>query len=219
MADVVVFGAGDIASLADYYFSRDSAHKVVAFTVDGPYRHASTFLDRPLVDFEDVPARYPPDRFAMFIALSYAKMNTVRAGKYDAARALGYQLVSYVSSRCTLLTELPIGDNCLILEDNTIQPFSTIGNNVTLWSGNHVGHHSTIGDHCFVTSHVVVSGHVDIGPYCFLGVNATIRNGVRLAPRTLVGAGAAIMGDTEPDGVYLGARAHKASRPSHDIDL
>ena len=84
----------------------------------------------------------------MFVALSYAKMNQVREAKYADARALGYELVSYVSSRCSFLTQYPIGDNCFILEDNTVQPFVRIGNNVTLWSGNHIGHDSSIGDHC-----------------------------------------------------------------------
>jgi NDP-sugar pyrophosphorylase family protein len=48
-----------------------------------------------------------------------------------------------------------LGENCLVLEDNTIQPFASIGRNVTLWSGNHIGHHAQIRDHCFIASHVV----------------------------------------------------------------
>ena len=99
----------------------------------------------------------------MFVAMSYAKMNAVRAEKYASMKAAGYRLVSYVSSRCSYLSQTPPGDNCFILEDNTIQPFVTIGNNVTLWSGNHIGHDATIEDHCFITSHVVVSGNVRIG--------------------------------------------------------
>ena len=78
-------------------------------------------------------------------------------------KSLGYELVSYVSSRCSFLSQYPPGDNCFILEDNTVQPFVRIGSNVTLWSGNHIGHDSVIGDHCFISSHVVVSGHVSIG--------------------------------------------------------
>jgi acyl-[acyl carrier protein]--UDP-N-acetylglucosamine O-acyltransferase len=34
MARLVIFGAGDIARLAHAYFTRDSEHEVVAFTVD-----------------------------------------------------------------------------------------------------------------------------------------------------------------------------------------
>ena len=217
--EIVVFGAGDIARLARHYFTRDSEHTVVAFTVDGSYRTADRFLDLPLIDFEHVTDRFPPDRYGMFVAMSYAKMNHVRAEKYQRARTLGYQLVSYVSSKCTWLTDEPHGDNCFILEDNTIQPFVSIGNDVTLWSGNHIGHDSTIGDHCFVTSHVVVSGNVRVGAHCFIGVNATLRNSITIAPETLIGAGAIIMADTKPQSAFVAGGTEVFPRPSGRIKL
>jgi UDP-3-O-[3-hydroxymyristoyl] glucosamine N-acyltransferase len=132
---------------------------------------------------------------------------------------MGYTLASYVSSRCSFLTDEPLGDNCFILEDNTIQPFVTIGNDVTLWSGNHIGHDSVIEDHCFVSSHVVISGHVRVGAYCFLGVNATLRNSITLAPRTLVGAGALLMKDTQEGDVYVAGRTARFPRTSDQVDL
>jgi sugar O-acyltransferase (sialic acid O-acetyltransferase NeuD family) len=187
--------------------------------VDRDYRKEDSFQGLPLVDFEDVTARFPADAYQMFVALSYAQMNRLRAAKYAAAKALGYTLASYVSSRCSWLTEHPAGDNCFILEDNTVQPFVRIGSNVTLWSGNHIGHDSTIDDHCFISSHVVVSGHVTVGSYCFIGVNATLRNSIRIAPHTLIGAGATIMNDTTEKGVYLGQRAERFSRSSDQVEL
>ena len=162
MARLVIFGAGDIARLAHYYFTRDSEHEVAAFTVDEQYRQGDTFLDLPLVAFESVVETYPPGDYKMFVALSYAGMNKLRAKKYSQAKHCGYELVSYVSSRCSFLTDYPVGDNGFILEDNTIQPFVKIGNNVTLWSGNHIGHDAVIEDHCFLASHIVVSGYVRI---------------------------------------------------------
>jgi sugar O-acyltransferase (sialic acid O-acetyltransferase NeuD family) len=219
VAEIVIFGAGDIARLAHHYFTRDSDHRVAAFTVDRSYREAESFLELPLIDFEDVAARYPPDRYRLFVALSYTKMNHARAAKYDAAKALGYELVSYVSSRCTWLTDHPAGDNCFILEDNTIQPFVRIGNDVTLWSGNHIGHDAVIEDHCFIASHVVVSGHVRVRSYCFIGVNATLRNSITLAPETLVGAGSIIMKDTEPKSVYVAARTEVFPKTSDKVTL
>ena len=219
MARLVIFGAGDIARLAHYYFTRDSEHEVAAFTVDQKYIDEDSFLKLPLVAFEDVAKRYPPQHCKMFVAMSYAKMNKLRAEKYYQAKGLGYDLVSYVSSRCSLLTEYPVGDNCFILEDNTIQPFVKIGNDVTLWSGNHIGHDATIDDHCFLASHIVVSGHVHIHPYCFIGVNATLRNSIEIAPETLIGAGAIIMKNTEPKGVYLPQRAELFKKKSDEIEL
>lgn len=219
MADLVIFGTGDIARLAHHYFSTDSDHRVSAFTVDAAFKTADTFCGLPVVPFEAVVEAYPVGRYDMFVALSYARMNQLRAAKYAAAKALGYRLVSYISSRCSFLTDVPPGDNCFVLEDNTVQPFVTIGSNVTLWSGNHIGHDSSIGDHCFISSHVVVSGHVDVGPHCFLGVNATVRNNVTLGAHTLVGAGALIMKNTPPRSVYVAGRTDRFAKTSDQVDL
>jgi sugar O-acyltransferase (sialic acid O-acetyltransferase NeuD family) len=219
VARIVVFGTGDIARLAHVYFSTDSEHEVAAFTVDSDYCTGESFRDLPLVPSDRVASAFPPSSYKMFVAMSYAKMNRVRAGKYAQMKALGYELVTYVSSRCSYLSEHPPGDNCFILEDNTIQPFVRIGNDVTLWSGNHIGHDSVVGDHSFISSHVVVSGHVTIGDSCFIGVNATLRNSIAIADLTLIGAGALVMKNTTPRSVYLGTRAEKFVKTSDDVDL
>ena len=219
MAKLVIFGAGVIARMAHYYFTRDTEHEVVAFTVDQEYRPGNTFQDLPLLPFEDITNTYSPDQYKMFVGLGYARMNKAREEKYHQAKAKGYELVSYVSSRCSFLTDHPVGDNCFILEDNTIQPFVKIGNNVTLWSGNHIGHDAVIEDHCFLTSHVVVSGFTRIGHHSFLGVNATLRNDLTIAPETLIGAGAIIMKDTVEQGVYLPERARLFEKKSSEIEL
>ncbi len=219
MAKLVVFGAGDIGKLAHYYFTHDSDHEVVAFTVDKEYRKSAVFLGLPVVDFEEVKKHFPPDRFSMFVALSYVGMNRIRAEKYRQAKALGYRLPSYVSSRCIYLSQHPPGDNCFIQENNTIQPFVRIGNDVTLWAGNHIGHDSTVGDHCFITSHVVISGNCHVGASCFIGVNATLRNSLQVAEQTLIGAGAVVMKDTVEKGVYLPRRAELYHKTSDEIEL
>jgi sugar O-acyltransferase (sialic acid O-acetyltransferase NeuD family) len=203
MAKLVIFGAGDIARIAHYCFTHDSEHEVVAFTVDREYRAVDSLLDLPLVDFQTVQEKYPPASHQMFIAVGYAKMNTVRASKYYQARDKGYCLASYASSRCTFLSGLPVGDNCLILEDVTVQPFVKIGNDVTIWSGSCLAHDTVIGDHCFIAPCAAISGRVRIGEYCFVGINATLRNAITIAPRTLIGAGAVILDNTVEAGVYM----------------
>ncbi len=211
MAKVIVFGTRDFASLAHYYLRTDSEHEVVAFTVHREFMpESSVFEGLPVVAFEEVARSYPPEAFAAFAPMSHAKMNRNREAVFNEFKALGYSMISYVSSRATCLNEGAIGENCFILEDNTIQPFVTIGKNVVLWSGNHIGHHSRIRDHVFVTSHVVLSGHCTVNSYCFLGVNATIRDQLTLEEGTLVGMGANIMKSTEAWSVYKAdaARAH-----------
>ena len=211
---LVIFGSGDIAQLAHYYFSSDSNYEVVAFTVDAAYLTATEFCGLPVVSFEELANLYAAETHEIFVALSYSRLNQLRKEKYLAAKALGYRIASYVSSHATVLNEGRMGDNCFILEDNTIQPFVTIGNNVTLWSGNHIGHHSTIHDHCFIASHVVVSGGVEIGEQCFIGVNATLRDHIKVGEKCVIGAGALLLTDAEPEGVYIGQATERAKVPS-----
>ena len=214
MMPLVVFGMGDIAQLAHYYFSTDSDYQVVAFSVDAAYATQDQLFGLPVVPFEQVTDRFPPHSHEMFVAISYAKLNEVRKSKFLAAKAMGYRLASYISSRATILNQGLIGENCFVLEDNTIQPFAAIGNNVTLWSGNHIGHHSIIRDHCFIASHVVVSGGVEIGESCFVGVNATLRDHIKVGEKCVIGAGALLLADAEPGGVYIGQATERAKVPS-----
>jgi sugar O-acyltransferase (sialic acid O-acetyltransferase NeuD family) len=216
---IIIFGTGDLAQVAHFYLTHDSDYTVEAFTVDRDYLSVSTFCDLPVVPFEELENLYPPQDFEIFIAVSYAKVNVVRASKYESAKAKGYRLISYVSSKATTWSDLSIGENCFILEDNTIQPFVKIGNNVTLWSGNHIGHHSTIGDNCFITSHVVVSGGVNIGKNCFIGVNATLRDHINIADKCVIGAGVLLLADVDTEGVYMGTATERSKVPSRRLKI
>lgn len=219
MEEIIIFGSGDIAQIANYYFKTDSQYKVVAFTVDREYIKEPEFEGLPVVPFDEMTVKYPPSKFKMFIAVSYAQLNKVRESKYHEAKQMGYALVSYVSSKCSYLTPYKHGDNCFIFEDNTIQPFVQIGNNVTLWSGNHIGHHSVIHDHNFISSHVVVSGHCTIRSNSFIGVNSTIGHQVEIASENIIGAGSIITKSTGQGEVYVPAKSVKLDKSSSEIKL
>lgn len=211
---LVIFGTGDIAQLAHYYFSTGSEYEVTAFAVDANYIRDSEFCGLPVVEFEGVANKYSPENYDFFIALSYSKLNAIRKEKFLAAKEKGYKLASFISSRATVLNDGKIGENCFVLEDNTIQPFVRIGNNVTLWSGNHIGHHSIIRDHTFIASHAVISGGVEIGEQCFVGVNATLRDHIKIGDRCVVGAGALLLADAAPEGIYIGTATERSKVPS-----
>ena len=214
---ILIFGAGEMAQLAHYYFERDAGRRVAAFVLDRAYIEKDTFCGLPVLPFDEVASQCPPSSHDMFVALGYSKINALRREKYLAAKVLGYPIASYVSSRATVLNDGAIGENAFILEDNTIQPFVTIGNNVVMWSGNHIGHHSSIGDHCFLASHIVVSGGVELGESCFVGVNATMRDRIKVGPRCVIGAGALLLADADADGVYVGTATERSRVPSNRL--
>ncbi|GGB90787.1 acetyltransferase [Dyadobacter sediminis] len=208
MAKIIVFGVLDTAELAHYYLTHDSEHEVAAFTVNRQYMQEEQFKGLPVVAFEDVENLFPPGEYAFFAPMTGRNMNRNRENIYNEAKAKGYPFISYISSRATIFDNA-IGENCFILEDNTIQPFTTVGNNVVMWSGNHIGHHGQIKDHVFFTSHVVLSGHCVVEPYSFFGVNSTIRDYTCIAQGTLVGMASAITKETEEWSIYVGNPAKK----------
>ena len=210
----VVFGTGSFAELVRFYLTRDSDYEVVAFTATGDAIRQSEFRGLPVIAFEEIEEAYPPDDHEMFIAIGYKQLNRVREGFVNEAKAKGYALLSYISSKASCWGDTKIGENCFIFEDNTIQPFVTIGDDTILWSGNHVGHHSSIGPHCFITSHVVISGHCQVGSHCFIGVNATIADDTAIADRNIIGPGTLIQKDTGPDEVYVAERTKKFAKDS-----
>ncbi|MEZ0168398.1 acetyltransferase [Microvirga sp. TS319] len=211
---IVIFGDGDIAELADFYFTHDSPFEVAAFTVDEAFLRREQFRGRPVVAYEKLVESYPPEEFQLFIALSYAKLNALRADRVASARAKGYRLASYLSSRASVFPGFELSENCFILEDNTIQPFAKVGSNVTLWSGNHIGHHSVIEDDVFVASHVVISGGVKIGRGSFVGVNATLRDHVVIGEQCVLGAGALVLEDQPDFSVVAPRGTERAKVPS-----
>lgn len=209
MAKVIIFGLLDTAELAHYYLENDSEHQVVAFAVSREYLDVKEFRGLPVIAFEDIEKLYPPREYMLFAPMTAKKMNKLREKVYNEGKAKGYGFITYISSKATVCNN-EIGENCFILEDNTIQPFTKIGNNVVLWSGNHIGHHSIIKDHVFFTSHVVLSGHCIVEPNCFFGVNATIRDYSHLAKGSLIAMGASLTKqETEEWSIYVGNPAKK----------
>jgi sugar O-acyltransferase (sialic acid O-acetyltransferase NeuD family) len=217
MRNLVIFGTRQIAEVCSYYLEHDSDYRVVAYTVDGAFLDCDEFRGRPVVPFERVAERFAPAEHDMFVAIAYGKMNRLRAEKFAAAKALGYTLARYVSSKAITWPGLAIGENTFVMEANVIQPFASIGADTIIWSGNHIGHHARIGDHCFLASHIVVSGNVQIGDQCFIGVNATLRDGIKIAPRCLIGAGALLVKDTKADQVYAPSATEASRVPSSRI--
>ena len=217
MRPVIIFGVGELAELAFNYFTHDSPRRVAAFTVDAAYCRDESFQGLPLLPFDQIAGRFSPQDHDLFVAVGYARLNAVRAQKCAESKQLGYRLATYVSSKCVSWPDLQIGENCLVMEGNVLQPLVKIGNNVIVWCNSLLSHHVEVGDDCFISAHAVISGHVKIGKNCFIGVNSTIRDKIRLADRTIVGAGATILADTEENSSYITRGTEKSGIPSHRL--
>lgn len=214
---VVVFGNTSFASLAAYCLTHDSPYRVAAFTVDRAYIGSGSHEGLPVVAFDELADAYPPGDVRLLIPLGYHAINGLRRDRYLAAKALGYDFVSYISSRASIWPDLQVGENCLIYEHAIIQPYARIGDNVIIRSGAHISHHCQMGDHAFVAAGVTLGGNVSVGAQAFVGLGAMLRDGLTIAPRTFIGAGAVVVTDTEADGVYVGNPARKLGKTAIEV--
>ena len=204
---LVVFGLGELSSVAWYCLTNDSPHDVSAFTVDGAYLDRKEHLGLPVVAFEEVERAFPPDAYGMLLPMGARAANRFRAERYRYARQKGYTCPTYVSSRALTWPDLRVGANTIIYEGSAVQPFSHIGNDVVIRHGVSISHHARIGDHCFLASDAVLGGNVTLGERCFIGLNATIRDGVTIAEGCMIAAASLVTADTIADTVYAGSPA------------
>lgn len=209
---ILLFGDGRFAELAWYVLTHDSPHNVVAFVVDGAYLSKKDIFGIPVVAFEDCVSNYGPADFSMFVPLGYKGLNSLRQKKYLEAKSKGYGFISYVSSRASTWDNVSIGENCMIYENTTLQPFCKIGNNTIVRSSVHISHHVEVGEHCFISAGTCIGGNAQIGNSSFLGLSSTIRDNLTIAEKTFAAAGCVVVSDTEPNGLYLGVPAKKTNK-------
>lgn len=208
-----IVGIGETASMAYEYFTYDSSYHVVGFAVNKEYITSNKFKDLPVKPVEDVLINYPKNEFEVFVAFGSGMLNYQRTKMYRYFKSLGYKFATYISSRAFVWRNVKIGENCFILEDNTLQPFTEVGNNVVMWSGNHLGHSSVIRDNCFITSHVVISGFCEIGENTYMGVNSAVADRLVIAKDNYIAMGAMVNKSTAENSIYTGnpAQASKVS--------
>jgi sugar O-acyltransferase (sialic acid O-acetyltransferase NeuD family) len=208
---LVIVGAGEFAEIACEYFTYDSQYEVVGFGVEREFLSGDTFFGRPLVALDEISTRFPPATHDAFVAVTYTRLNRVRARLFAAVKALGYRCASYVSSRAFMWHTVELGENVFVFEQNVLQHGVRVADDVVLWSGNHIGHRSVIERHCYLASHVVVSGYCTIGEHSFIGVNVTLADHVTVGRDCVIGAGVTLL-KTVGEGLVFQGQATEPSR-------
>lgn len=213
---LIIIGTGETAEIACEYFTHDSPYEVIGYSVNQEYMKGDTFYGLPVYPLEDLDNIFPPSEYEVYVAISYVKLNRVRAKLYEAVKQKGYTCANYVSSKAFVWRNVELGENVFIFENNVLQHHVKVGNNVILWSGNHVGHRTIIKDHAYLSSHCVISGFCEIGEYSFLGVNSTFNDNIKVAKDNIIGSGALIVKNTEEAKVMVGSPARAVPKSSYD---
>src|SRR5689334_16223063 len=100
--DLVIVGDSAFAEVAYEYFTHDSPHRVVGFSVERDYLRRERLFDLPVVPLEELPERFPPTGCDVAVAVTYTQLNRLRARLAGRVKEMGYRLASYVSSRAVV---------------------------------------------------------------------------------------------------------------------
>lgn len=217
---LVIFGTGELAQLAHFYFTHDAGREVAAFCVDQarlPAPSEARFQDLPLLAYETLHETCPPQSHEVFVAIGYTQLNAARAQRCAALRERGYSLASYVSSRASVWPDLSLGGNCMIMEGNLLQPFVTLGEGVIMFAGSTVSHHVRVGDHCFIGSEATLCGGVQVGDRTFLGAACTVREHLTIGSDCLIGAGSLVLKDVPAGSGLLATATPDSGIPSRRL--
>jgi sugar O-acyltransferase (sialic acid O-acetyltransferase NeuD family) len=199
MSDIVIFGASMTAEVAKTYLEIYTPHRVVGFTVDSAYATEDQFCGLPLVAWERLEEKFPPDRVELLGPISYRLMNELRRDRFMEGKARQYRFASFIHPNCLRYGD-DIGEHCFI-GPNVIEPGARIGNNVVIWGGSYIAHHCVIGDHTFISGEVGVSGGTRIGERCFLGGGAVVGEGLTIGDGCLLSMGVVVTKNLPPNAV------------------
>ena len=197
-----IFGNGEIAEQAFFYFSKQSDYKITAFVVDSPKE--DQFNKLPLISSEEFENNFSNKEHYIHIALSYRNLNKNREKKFKYFENKKYTFASFISDKSTILTDRKnLGRNLFILEEQSIQTGVKVGDNVMIWSNNHIGHNSIIDDHTYISSNVTISGHCKVGKRCFFGVNSCVADFINIGNDCFITMGSAISTNLEDDSTSI----------------
>ena len=143
---LIIFGTGELASIAFNSFNLQDKFEIESFTVDKNFIKENSFTNLPVVPFEDIEKNYNSSDYQMHVALSYKELNKMREKKYLEAKNKGYTLASFISKDIYISKNTIFGENCFVLENQTIQDGVEIGDNVVIGGQAGISGHLTIGN-------------------------------------------------------------------------
>ena len=96
---VIIFGTGQISSVAYTYIKQNKNVEICGFTVEKKFYKANKFMDLPVVEFENITAIYPQEKYKLFAPINYKNLNSNRERIFNLGRQLGYDFFFLYTSK------------------------------------------------------------------------------------------------------------------------
>ncbi len=201
MTNIVIFGAGQFAEVLSVYIEVDTQDQVVGYTVDESFCTEKEFNGLPLIPWECLEDVFPPERVKILGPISYRGGNQFRMDRFFDGKRRGYSFYTFIHPSAYVYSR-KIGENVIVLEGNTVQPFAEVEDNCILWSHNHIGHHTLLGAHGFLCGRVTIGGNVKVGEGVFWAGCTTARDNIEIGSWSFLTLGA-IASESIPENSVL----------------
>ena len=192
---IVVFGNGDHARTVFGYFFDENL--VEGFVVDDPFVDTQPSIGSiavvPITKIIDI---FPPNEYAVLVAVAFKDLNEFRMRKSNELRDLGYDFVGFIDRSVRVPCAYSVESNTIILGNSDIHEGTSIGKGVFVSSGAVLGHDAILEDYSWIGSGAVLAGAVRVGEFSVLGMNVSVKQNAILAHHTLVSPNSFVNMDT-----------------------
>ena len=216
---IIIFGAKEFEKRLKYYIETYSEDRVNAFCVDRNYLEYNEYCGVPVVAFDEIDKRFPPDTYVALVGIGYKNMNVLRAQKARELQMRNYELYNFVHPTAFVDPTVVLGGGNIILSNVVIEYYSQIGCGNIFESGTVISHECKIGNFNYFSPGVITGGKVLIKDNCFLGLNSTIRSAIKLGSYVLAGAGSYLSKNVENSEVIVPSRNIKLNKKSSEINI
>mgnify|MGYP001236519574 CR=1 FL=1 len=192
----VIFGAGSIARLANFFVNENGNYKIDAFVVDDDFFEYSKSpdLNIQLLKFSDFCKKFSPSSTKVFISVGYKLMRS-RALIFDRFVKKGYSSFNVKSKNAYISKNTKLGLNNIFFPNVVVEPDVNIGNNNIFWSNTTICHDSTIGHHNFFASNTTIGGNVKINNLNFFGFSSTVIQNLKIKDENLIASSSLVLKD------------------------
>ncbi len=220
MKHVFIFGANALSELV-YYYLINSNKVVDGFVLNAQYinNDIENKLPTKIFSIEKVLTDFGPNNVSVYVAIAYAKMNSVRQSVCAWLCDQGVEILTYIHPSSIIAANVAFGIGNIILEKVIIQPYVNLGDGNIIWNGANISHHSVIGNFNYIAPSVTISGRNIIHNRCFFGSGCTTNNDIEIHDEVLVGAGAYVYKTLHQNTVFVPQRGIELNKKSNQVKL
>ena len=98
MKKLIIFGTGEYAEVAHYYFKNEGKYKIEYFTIDKKYYSDNKFLGLEVKIFEEIEKNiFEYEDYYFFVAIGSSNQNQNRKNIYEKLKSLNVKFANFIS--------------------------------------------------------------------------------------------------------------------------